>query len=335
MSSPPPQAETRLEELLHDADFPPPAGFAAQARVADPAVYEQAAADSQAWWAGQARQRLDWDTPFSEVLDDSNPPFYRWFADGTLNVSHNCLDRHVQAGHGDRVAFHWYGEEGEQRELTYAGLLADVQRLANGLKARGVRKGDIVAIYLPMIPEVVVAMLACARIGAPHNVVFGGFASSAVRERLEVSSAKALITADGARRKGKTVPVKTAIDDAVDDLTTLETIVVVRSAGSPCTMRPGRDVWYEDMLAGADADCPAEPMEAEHPLFLLDSSGSTAKPKGIVHTTGGYLTGVATTTATVFDLDPQRDVFWCTADVGRAPGTRTSSTARWRTAARR
>ena len=214
MSSPPPspQAETRLEELLHDADFPPPAGFAAQAKVADPAVYEQAAADSPAWWAGQARQRLDWDTPFSEVLDDSNPPFYRWFADGTLNVSHNCLDRHVQAGHGDRVAFHWYGEEGEQRELTYAGLLADVQRLANGLKARGVRKGDIVGIYLPMIPEVVVAMLACARIGAPHNVVFGGFAPSAVRERLEVSCAKALITADGARRKGKTVPVKTAID---------------------------------------------------------------------------------------------------------------------------
>src|ERR1700720_78527 len=313
-------AEERLERLLQAPDFAPPAEFAAQAKVADAAVYEQAAADPQAWWAGQARQRLDWDTPFVEVLDDSNPPFYRWFADGTLNASYNCLDRHVQAGHGDRVAFHWHGEEGEQRDLTYAELLTDVQRLANGLKARGVKKGDVVGIYLPMIPEVVVAMLACARIGAPHNVVFGGFSPSAVRERLEVSSAKALITADGARRKGKTAPVKVAVDDAVNDLATLATIVVVRSAGSPCSMRPGRDVWYHDLLSGADPQCPAEPMEAEHPLFLLYSSGSTAKPKGIVHTTGGYLTGVATTTAMVFDLDPERDIFWCTADVGWITG---------------
>ncbi len=278
-------AEERLEQLLQAPDFAPPAEFAAQAEVADAAVYEQAAADPQAWWAGQARQRLDWGTPFAEVLDDSNPPFYRWFADGTLNVSYNCLDRHVQAGHGDRVAFHWHGEEGEQRDLTYAGLLTDVQRLANGLKARGVKKGDVVGIYLPMIPEVVVAMLACARIGAPHTVVFGGFSPSSVRERLEVSSAKVLITADGARRKGKTAPVKTAVDGAVDGLATLETIIVVRSAGSPCPMRPGRDLWYHDLLAGADPRCPAEPMEAEHPLFLLYSSGSTAKPKGIVHTT--------------------------------------------------
>ena len=221
MSTPATPAEERLEQLLQAPDFAPPAEFAAQAKVADAAVYEQAAADPQAWWAGQARQRLDWDTPFAEVLDDSNPPFYRWFADGTLNVSYNCLDRHVQAGHGDRVAFHWHGEEGEQRDLTYAELLTDVQRLANGLKARGVKKGDVVGIYLPMIPEVVVAMLACARIGAPHNVVFGGFSPSAVRERLEVSSAKALITADGARRKGKTAPVKVAVDDAVNDLATL------------------------------------------------------------------------------------------------------------------
>ncbi len=227
--------------------------------VADPAVYEQAAADLQAWWAEQARQRLDWDSPFSEVLDDSNPPFYRWFADGTLNVSHNCLDRHVLAGHGDRVAFHWYGEEGEQRDLTYAELLADVRRLANGLKARGVGKGDVVGIYLPMIPEVVVAMLACARIGAPHNVVFGEFAPSVVRERMEVSAAKALITADGARRRGKTVAVKAALDDNVDDLATLETIVVVSSTGSPCPMRPGRDVWYGELLADSAAQCPAEP----------------------------------------------------------------------------
>ena len=218
------------------------------------------------------------------------------------------------------MAFHWYGEEGEQRDVTYAELLADVQRLANGLKARGVRKGDVVGIYLPMIPEVVVAMLACARIGAPHNVIFGGFALSAVRERLEVSAAKALITSDGARRRGTTVAVKAALDEALGDLATLETIVVVRSAGTPCPMRPDRDMWYQDLLAGAGADCPAEPMEAEHPLFLLYSSGSTAKPKGIVHTTGGYLTGVTTTTATVFDLDPEHDVFWCTADVGWITG---------------
>ena len=320
MSTPAPQGEDRIELLLATPDFPPPAAFAAQAEVADAAIYERAAVDPDTWWADQARQRLDWDTPFTEVLDDSDAPFYRWFADGTLNVSYNCLDRHVEAGLGDRVAFHWHGEEGEQRDLTYAELLADVQRLANGLKARGVGKGDVVGIYLPMIPEVVVAMLACARIGAPHNVVFGGFSPTAVRERLEVSAAKALITADGGRRKGKTVPVKQAVDEAVDDLASLQTIVVVRSADAPCPMRAGRDVWYHDLLAGADPHCPAEPMEAEHPLFLLYSSGSTAKPKGIVHTTGGYLTGVATTTATVFDLDPERDVFWCTADVGWITG---------------
>jgi acetyl-CoA synthetase len=207
-----PSVGERLEQLLRVEDFPPPPEFAARAQLRDQSVYEKAAADGPGWWADQARQRLDWQTPFSSVLDDSNPPFSTWFADGRLNASHNCLDRHVEAGHGDRVAFHWRGEEGEERDLTYAGLLADVQRLANGLKERGVRKGDVVGIYLPMIPEVVVAMLACARIGAPHNVIFGGFAPGSVRERLEVSDAKALITADGARRKGKTAGVKAALD---------------------------------------------------------------------------------------------------------------------------
>jgi acetyl-CoA synthetase len=221
----------------------------------------------------------------------------------------------VNAGHGDRVAFYWHGEQGEQRTLTYAQILADTQRLANALKARGVGKGDIVGIYLPMIPEVVVAMLACARIGAPHNVVFGGFAPSAVQERMAVSKAKALITADGARRRGKTAPVKQAVDEAIADL-----VVVVRSTGAPCEMQDGRDHWYHELLADAEPECPAEPMEAEHPLFLLYSSGSTAKPKGIVHTTGGYLTGVTTTAAMVFDLDTERDVFWCTADVGWITG---------------
>src|SRR5262252_5830005 len=233
-----PSVEERLEQLLQVGEFPPPPDFAAHAQVRDQSVYEEAAKDGPAWWAGQARERLDWQTPFSDVLDDSNPPFCTWFADGRLNASYNCLDRHVEAGHGDRVAFHWRGEEGEERDVTYAGLLADVQRLAGGLKARGVGKGDVVGIYLPMIPEVVVAMLACARIGAPHTVIFGGFAPSAARERLAVSAARALITVDGARRKGRTVGVKAGIDEAVGDLTALETVVVVRSTGSPCAMRP-------------------------------------------------------------------------------------------------
>jgi acetyl-CoA synthetase len=315
-----PPVEERLEELLRVEEFAPPPGFAGHAQVRDQDLYDRAAQDGPAWWAGQARQRLDWEKPFSSVLDDANPPFFTWFADGSLNVSFNCLDRHVLAGHGERVAFHWRGEEGEERDLTYAGLLADTERLASGLKARGVSKGDVVGIYLPMIPEVVVAMLACARIGAVHNVVFGGFAPSAVRDRLEVSGARALITADAARRKGKTAQVKAAVDESLAGLPELGTVVVVRATGAECPMQPGRDVWYDELLAGSDPSCPAEPMEAEHPLFLLYSSGSTAKPKGIVHTTGGYLTGVATTTALVFDLDPERDVFWCTADVGWITG---------------
>jgi acetyl-CoA synthetase len=313
------QQQERVDQLLEVEEFPPPPRFAEHARVTDPAVYEQAA-DAPAWWAEQARQRLHWPTPFATALDDSDPPFYSWFADGALNASYNCLDRHVEAGHGDRVAFHWHGEEGEQRDLTYAEILGDVQRLANGLKAQGVRKGDVVGIYLPMIPEVVVAMLACARIGAPHNVVFGGFSPSAVGERLAVSNAKALITTDGARRKGKTAPIKQAVDEVISDLDTLETVIVVRSTGTSCAMQDGRDHWYHELIADAEPKCPAEPMEAEHPLFLLYSSGSTAKPKGIVHTTGGYLTGVATTTAMVFDLVPERDVFWCSADVGWITG---------------
>jgi acetyl-CoA synthetase len=271
------------------------------------------------WWAEQARL-LDWFEPWDEVLDDSDPPFFKWFQGGRLNASYNCLDRHVDAGLGDRVAFHWRGEEGEERDVTYADLLRDTQRLANVLKGRGVAKGDVVGIYLPMIPEVVVAMLACARIGAPHNVVFGGFSPEAVKERMQFSDAKALITADGARRKGKAAPVKPGVDAFLGEVPSIETVVVVRNTGDEVEMSDGRDLFYDEAIAAAEAECPAEPLDAEHPLYILYSSGSTAKPKGILHTTGGYLTGVAATTRLVFDLKPDSDVYWCGADVGWVTG---------------
>ena len=309
----------RLGELLRLEKLPPPAGFSARAEVTDPAAYERVAADPPAWWAAQARERLHWDTPFCSVLDDGHPPFYTWFADGTINASYNCLDRHVLAGRGGRVAFHWRGAHGEERDLTYAELSRDVQRLANALKAQGIRKGDIVGIYLPMIPETVVTMLACARIGAPHAVV-SGCAPGAVRERLAASRAKALIVADGVQRRGKLVPVKYQMDKVISDLPELETVVVVRSSGADCLMRPGRDVWFDDLLASARPLYPAEPMEAEHPLFLLYPPSSAAGPAGVVHSTGGYLAGVTATTAMVFDLDADYDIFWCTAEAGRITG---------------
>ncbi len=318
------QAETSLErqltELLEVERFEPPAQFAAKALLSDPAVYEEAAADPQAWWLRQATELLEWSTQPRQALDESNPPFYKWFADGELNVSANCLDRHVAAGLGDRVAFHWRGEEGEERDLTYAELLADTQRFANALRDHGIEKGDVVGIYLPMIPQVVVAMLACARIGAVHNVVFGGFSAEAVRERMEFSEAKALITVDGARRKGKTAPVKAKVDEVLGDVGSIETIFVVRHTGEECEMQEGRDVWFEDACEAADPACPPEPMGAEDPLYILYTSGSTAKPKGILHTTGGYLTGVAWTHRHVFDLKPEEDVYWCAADVGWVTG---------------
>jgi acetyl-CoA synthetase len=312
--------ERELEELLQVERFEPPAEFRERALWSDPKVYEEAAADPEAWWTAQAKELLDWDVEPSRGLDASNPPFYKWFEDGRLNASANCLDRHVEAGNGDRVAYHWRGEEGEERDVTYADLHRDVQRFANALKDLGVQKGDVVGIYLPMIPEVVVAMLACARIGAPHNVVFGGFSAESVRERMEFSEAKALVTVDGARRKGKTAPIKAAVDEQMGDLESLERIVVVRHTGIECPMTEGRDVFYDEAMAAADPDCPAEPMEAEHPLFILYTSGSTAKPKGILHTTGGYMTGVTITHRYVFDIKPEEDVYWCAADVGWVTG---------------
>jgi acetyl-CoA synthetase len=312
--------ERELDRLLTVESFEPPPEFRAAALLGDPSVYEKAAADPEGWWLRQATELLDWAQEPSEALDESNPPFYRWFADGRLNASANCLDRHVAAGIGERVAYHWRGEEGEERDVTYAELLAEVQRFANALRDHGIGKGDVVGIYLPMIPEVVVAMLGCARIGAVHNVVFGGFSAEAVRERMEFSRAKALVTVDAARRKGKTAPVKPAVDEALAGLASLETIFVVRHTGAGCEMQPGRDVFFDEATAAAAAECAPEPMGAEDPLYILYTSGSTAKPKGILHTTGGYLTGVAWSHRYVFDLKPAEDVYWCAADVGWVTG---------------
>jgi len=311
--------EQELDALLEREIFEPPPGFVEQALVRDEALHAEAAADPDAWWAKVARD-LDWFAEPTEVLDASNPPFYRWFADGTINASVNCLDRHVEAGAGERVAFHWHGEEGEQRTVSYADLHRDVQRLANVLLERGVRAGDVVGIYLPMIPEVAVAMLACARIGAPHNVVFGGFSPEAVKERMQFSDAKALITVDAARRKGKRAEIKPAVDAFLDQTPTIETVIVVRNTGAAVAMTEGRDLYYDEAIAAADPECAPAELDAEHPLYILYSSGSTAKPKGIVHGTGGYLTGVAWTLRYVFDLRPETDVFWCSADVGWVTG---------------
>jgi acetyl-CoA synthetase len=313
------ELERELASLLDIETFAPPGEFRERALLNDPEVYARAERDWQGWWAEQAGA-LEWFEPWQTVLDDSDPPFYKWFVGGRLNACHNCLDRHVAAGRGDRVAFYWHGEEGAERAVTYAELLAEVQRFAGALLALGVGKGDVVGIYLPMIPEVAVAMLACARIGAPHNVVFGGFSAEAVRERMEVSEARVLITVDGAARKGKTAPIKENVDAAMGELATLEHIVVVAHAGLDCPMRDGRDVWYHEILRAAPAECPAEPMDAEDPLYILYTSGSTAKPKGILHTTGGYLTGVSATHRYVFDLKPDEDVYWCSADVGWVTG---------------
>ena len=311
--------ESKLEEMLDIETFDPPDEFAKHALLNDPAVYEKADKDWKGWWMEQAKE-LHWFKEPTEDVDESDPPFYKWFKDGQINASYNCLDRHVEDGNGDRVAFHWRGEEGEEEDLTYADLLRDTQKLANALKDLGIEKGDIVGIFLPMIPEVVVAMLACARIGAPHNVVFGGFSAGSVRERMEFSEAKALITVDGARRKGKTANIKQAVDEEMGDLKSLEHIVVVKRTDADCEMKDGRDVWYHEIVEKADDECPAEELDAEHPLYVLYTSGSTAKPKGVLHTTGGYLTGVAATHRYVFDLHQDEDVYWCSADVGWVTG---------------
>ena len=308
-----------ISDLGHEArKFPPSREFAAAAHVSDTSLHDEGRRDYQAYWARHAKELLDWATPWHTVCE-WKLPYAKWFLGGSLNVSYNCLDRHVLAGRGSKVAFHWEGEPGDTRTVTYAELLDETQRFANVLMSLGVRKGDRVNIYLPMIPEAAVAMLACARIGAAHSVVFGGFSAQALADRINDASAKVLITADGGWRRGEVFPLKPQADEAVANAPTIEHVVVVRRGGNPVAMTAGRDHWYHEMMATAAAVCPAEPMDAEHLLFLLYTSGTTGKPKGIMHSTGGYLTQVATTFKYVFDHKPE-DVFWCTADVGWVTG---------------
>jgi len=282
-------------------------------------IYDEAERDYEGFWARQAAELVDWFEEWDTILD-WDLPFAKWFVGGKLNVTHNCLDRHVAAGHGDKVAYHWVGEPGDTRTLTYADLLAEVQRVANALKSLGIGKGDRVNIYLGMVPELPVAMLACARIGAPHSVVFGGFSSDSLRDRINDAEAKLLITADGAWRRGAVVPLKESADTAVTETPSIEKVLVLRRTEQDVPWTDGRDLWWHDLVPSQPAECPCESMDAEDLLYLLYTSGTTAKPKGIMHTTGGYLTQVAFTHKYVFDLNPEADVFWCAADVGWVTG---------------
>jgi len=304
--------------LSEERVFEPPPGFVAKALVKDRSVYERAEADYQGFWAEQAEQ-LTWFRTWDSVMEWT-PPWVKWFVGGKLNASFNCLDRHVEAGGGDKVAYHWEGEPGEQRTLTYKELLDEVCRFANALKSLGVGRGDRVAIYLGMVPELPVAMLACARIGAPHSVVFGGFSADALRDRINDAEAKVLVTQDEGWRAGKVVPLKRNADEAVAGAPTIEKVVVLRRTGNDVPWNQGRDVWWHELVYDLPADCPPEPMDAEDLLYLLYTSGTTAKPKGIMHTTGGYLAGVSATHRLVFDLHPHEDVFWCAADIGWVTG---------------
>ncbi|MFD9735873.1 acetate--CoA ligase [Umezawaea sp. NPDC059074] len=298
--------------------FPPSAEFAAQANATS-ALYDDASADRDAFWAAQA-DRLAWDTKWDQVLDWSNAPFAKWFVGGKLNVAYNCVDRHVESGHGDQVAIHWVGEPGDKRAITYNDLKREVSKAANALVSLGLETGDRVAIYMPMVPEAIFSILAVARLGATHSVVFAGFSAEALRTRIDDASAKIVITTDGQYRRGKPVSLKAAVDEAVAQTPSVTNVLVVKRTESEVDWVEGRDVWWHDVVDSQSEEHAPEAFDSEHPLFILYTSGTTGKPKGILHTTGGYLTQTAYTHHNVFDLKPDTDVYWCTADIGWVTG---------------
>jgi acetyl-CoA synthetase len=310
--------DATIQALLEENRlFAPPTAFREQARIQDEGIYERAAADRLEFWAEQARH-LDWFEPWTKVLD-WQPPHAKWFVGGKLNASYNCLDRHVKGSLRNKAAIIWEGEPGEERTLTYWDLYRDTNKFANVLKSLGVVRGDRVAIYMPMVPETVIAMLACARIGAVHTVVFGGFSAESLKDRINDAGAKILVTADGGYRRGSIIPLKHDADYAIAGCPSIEKVVIVRRGNFPLRIKEGRDVWYHRLMQEAKPYCKPEPMDSEDMLYILYTSGTTGKPKGIVHTTGGYMTQVAMTTEWVFDLKPQ-DVYWCTADIGWVTG---------------
>jgi acetyl-CoA synthetase len=305
--------------LSEDRRFPPSEEFSAQAN-ARAELYDEARADRLAFWERQARELVSWDSEWDQVLDWSDPPFAKWFTGASLNVAYNCVDRHVEAGHGDQVAIHWEGEPGDTRTLTYADLKREVCKATNALISLGVQKGDRVAIYMPMIPETAIAMLACARLGAPHSVVFGGFSADALKGRIQDADARIVITSDGGYRRGSAHALKPAVDEALTECPDVRNVVVVRRTGQDVAWSEGRDVWWHDVVESQSDEHTPEAHDSEHPLYILYTSGTTAKPKGILHTTGGYLTQVAYTHRNVFDLKPETDVYWCAADIGWVTG---------------
>ncbi|WP_157560357.1 MULTISPECIES: AMP-binding protein, partial [unclassified Nocardioides] len=311
--------ETLSNLLKEDRRFEPPAEIAEHANLKEEA-YDRAASDRDAFWSEQA-ERLDWAQKWDRVLDWDDAPFAKWFVGGRLNASYNCVDRHVEAGRGDKVAIHWVGEPlDDTRDITYAQLKDEVSKAANALTELGVQTGDRVAIYLPMIPEAVVAMLACARIGAPHTVVFGGFSADALASRLDDCQAKVVITSDGGYRRGAPSALKPAVDEARTKTSVVEKVLVVRRTGQDVDWDDDVDVWWHDAVDSASNEHTPEAFDAEHPLYVMYTSGTTGKPKGILHTTGGYLVGTSYTHWAVFDLKPETDVYWCSADIGWVTG---------------